>query len=253
MSIEIVSSTDALDVLLLKDNDNLPSQEGGWNFLNGDPEYWVFKDRLVKPGGKVFDFGIGATRSSLFFALNGMTVEGCDKDPESKEIVDAIRDATGLPISSQTESFEKLELPENEYDLVVISGVIMHLASTKEALSLVEKAYKTLKPGGHIYIRTVSREDAVFEWSKKRAESFPFIRVTDELYKYGDLLDSDPLIDLLYVDPTVFMQFLLQRGAQIVHSEVMPTLGIKNIMFGENWNGSVSDGKNGMVTLIAQK
>lgn len=56
--------------------------EKGWDFNNGDPEFWKFQDRLVVRGGRVLDLGIGFGRSSVFFALNGMEVVGVDRLPE---------------------------------------------------------------------------------------------------------------------------------------------------------------------------
>ena len=232
--------------------DDIDEKDGGWDFNNGDPEYWVLKDQLVKEGGKVFDFGIGVGRGSMFFALNGMEIEGCDVYEPHLDALDEISEKTGLAINGVLADARDIQLPEDTYDLVIVSGLILHLRSTEEALAIIDNAFRSLKAGGHIYIRTLSREDHDFENSQRRAELFPSIKVSDEVYLQGSLM-AEEMLPLLFVDPTVFMQSLLHKDAKIVYSRLSPTKGDKNVMFGENWLPEAHEGKNGMITLVAQK
>src|SRR5687768_14849213 len=77
----------------------------GWHFSAGDPEFWEYSSKLLKPGGRLLDVGIGLGRSSLFFALHGMQVTGYDNNPEAVAKINAMARDVGQSIDFSVQAY----------------------------------------------------------------------------------------------------------------------------------------------------
>ena len=94
--------------------------------------------RFLNPHGKIADLGCGRGRHAEYFTKRGFSVTGVDISQEALNQVNPIvktvlADATNLP-------FE-----DGEYDAVLCSEVLEHLA---EPIDCVKEVHRVLKPGG---------------------------------------------------------------------------------------------------------
>ena len=230
-------------------------QETGWNFSSGDPEFWKFRDRLVVPGGKALDIGIGFGRTSLPLALQGMNVVGIDNEPVSLGAMRGMTDAFPfLSIELRDQDIVSGEIEESEYDTVILGQTLTHLASVKDAYQVLDKAIKAVKPGGHIWIRAGgTQSDAYQELMSMADQGFEGVRKTGERsFSHPDHHFGFGEENVVFFEQTELMQYLAQKGLKIVHSQIDPDEGKMNIMFGEDWKrGRIW--KGGMITLIGQK
>ncbi|MBI4119409.1 MAG: class I SAM-dependent methyltransferase [Parcubacteria group bacterium] len=92
----------------------------------------------------VFEIGFGAGEFLEIFYDLGFSVAGCDL---SQECVDHAR--IKLPGQFERGFFEELDLPKNQYAVVVMSSVLEHFQNPKTAL---QKAYDILHFGGSLII-----------------------------------------------------------------------------------------------------
>ena len=158
----------------------------GWYFGAGDPEFWVFKDKLLVPGGKALDLGMGQGKSSLFFALQGMEVTGYEVDENAIAIMRAITESYDLPIEIKNEDMIQAYFGEEEYDTVLCGSTFAHFPSKTSAFKVLEKAVDAIKIGGHIWLRAGSKEDSSFRdlnYYVNFHSHEGFSKVDDDVYK----------------------------------------------------------------------
>jgi len=107
----------------------------------------AFMARAGDLGGRtVLDFGCGEGWSSLAYAAQGATVHGFDISPESvKQLAaEAARQGLGARIHPRVMAAERLDYPDNLFDLVLGISILHH---TELPLSGPE-IRRVLKPGG---------------------------------------------------------------------------------------------------------
>lgn len=231
--------------------------EEGWFFPIGDPEFWKFQDKLLIPGGKALDLGIGEGRTSLPFALRGMDVVGYEIDPDKLTAVRVMQEAYNLPIDIKEEDITEADFGKERYDTVILGQTFSHFPSKKQALSVLEKAIETIKPGGHIWIRAGGKRDSSFEELHWNSLAFPgeVTKVDDDIYMAPCNCSGEWRVEpQLFFDPLELPFFVSEKGLKIVHTQIISQEGRMNIMYGENWNRSSTPPRlGGMITLIAKK
>ncbi|HVZ58923.1 MAG TPA: class I SAM-dependent methyltransferase [Patescibacteria group bacterium] len=243
------------DELFFNSLQNFENQ--GWPFHIADPEIWRYRDRLLVPGGRALDLGIGYGRNSLPLALWGMPVIGYDLDQHAVDLMNKMAAERALTISSHVADVTKLDLSGQQFDTVLLSSLFIHFPNREQALEVFDKAIDALKPGGHLYLRALGKADDAYEQFLSMSKYNP--------YSYQQI-DEDVLIapcgcsGEMQLEPHLFFDQneLVQRGIQhdlrIVHSQTVPQTGAGNVMFGEDWQVESSPYKtNGMITMIGQK
>jgi SAM-dependent methyltransferase len=97
------------------------------------------------PGLRVLEVGAGSGWFMVLCQLRGFDCDGIEHNPF---MIDAARERArrhGLALSIREESIETVQLPSEEYDLVVAMSVLEHVEDYQRALSVIQR---TLKPGG---------------------------------------------------------------------------------------------------------
>lgn len=233
--------------------------ERGWFFGAGNPEFWKHQETLVKNKGKVLDLGMGTSRSSLFFALHGMNVVGYDLDEEQVALVNEMAKSEALPIEGKVGDIREINLGKNKFDLVILDFTFVHFGSLEEAEAVLDKAYTSLKPNGHIWVRAVGKSDECYLnllWQAEH-DSPDVEKVNNDVIK--SLCDCSGELRMdphLFFDQTHLLEYFAQKGARFVETRTIPGKPIEdpNIMYGEDWPSTRQNGEAfGTITILAQK
>ncbi len=233
----------------LKNND----LDQGWGFAQGDPEFWRFQDQLLVSDGSCLDLGAGAGRSSFFFAINGMKVTAYENSKINSNILKGIAKHGSIPIKVRQSDFAHSRIEKNFYDTVILDSTLIHLPSKDDALKLLDKSYHALKPGGHLYVRAVGKQDDSFTEMQYFNRFDPDVLSSDVFSITCGCSGEVKEEPLLFLGQTDLLQYALQRKMKIIHHQCMPEFGRMNVMYGENWQNPVYNQTNGMITVIAQK
>lgn len=257
MSVEAIRPTGAPDPEFVKDHfaELLGHHDSnGWSWSAGDPELHANKDRLIKPGGKVLDLGIGYGGSSMLFALHGMSVVGLDISEENARQINELAKAFNLPIEAKAANIVEDDLGENEYDIVLMADIFHHFPNKEAAFKVIEKGIKALKPGGYLWLKAPGKQDSVYHRLVESPSSLGAWHVEDDVFM-GPCACSGELKNehLLFFEQLELPVFIVANGLEIVESRVIPQKYIKNRMFGEDWPSERTSYLNGEVSALAQK
>lgn len=96
--------------------------------------------------GKALDVAAGKGRNAIFLARKGFEVEAVDISEVALEEGRRRAAKLGVMVNFRKADLEKIELPENSYDLVVNINYLER--------SLVPQIKRTLKLGGHVVFDT---------------------------------------------------------------------------------------------------
>jgi tellurite methyltransferase len=99
----------------------------------------------IEPG-RALDIATGKGRNAIFLAEWGFEVVAIDISPVALSEARKRADEKGLSISGQQADLEKIELPENSYDLIVNFNYLQR--------TLVPQLKAALKVGGHVIFET---------------------------------------------------------------------------------------------------
>lgn len=86
-----------------------------------DPSDLLLKWISNLPRGKALDVACGAGRNSLFLAENGYDVDAIDYSEEALKIAKERAEDRGLEVNWILADFSKLDLPEDEYNVINVS------------------------------------------------------------------------------------------------------------------------------------
>lgn len=133
------------------------SDESGDAFINAMPRY-EFLAKQIKSGMTVLNIGVG--RGGLESILNKkMVVVNC-LDP-SEETIDRLRKLYNLGLRAQVGFSQSMPFQDGEFDVVIMSEVLEHLANDVLHLTLCE-VRRVLKPDG-FFIGTVPANEILFD------------------------------------------------------------------------------------------
>lgn len=226
----------------------------GWSWGAGDPEIHTNKGRLLVAGGSVLDLGIGHGRSSLFFALHGMSVEGLDSSCDNVLMVNNLAEAYNLPISARVADILKEDFGAYKYDMVLMADIFHHFASKQAAFEVIKKGIRSLKTDGYLWLRAPGKMDSGFIALVENSEAKGAQHMGDDVFM-GPCICSGELKDeyILFFDQLDLPIFVQKNGAQIVESRIAPIQSVKNRMFGEDWDSRKTGWLNGEVSILAKK
>jgi 2-polyprenyl-3-methyl-5-hydroxy-6-metoxy-1,4-benzoquinol methylase len=109
---------------------------------------------LFKPGNAL-DMGMGEGRNAFFLAGNGFHVDGYDVSRIAVERCSKFAKQHNLSIAARVCDINKLVIPKESYDLIVLSMVI-YFFRIAEIRSLMRNVVQGLKLGGFIYLSTMA-------------------------------------------------------------------------------------------------
>jgi tellurite methyltransferase len=170
----------------------------------------------ISPGMKIFDAGCGAGRNIVYLLREGYEVFAADPDPQA---VDAVRRlAPRLPAENfRVESVEASTYPDAFAD-VVICNTVLHFARDDDHFrSMMQGAWRTLKPGGLFFSRlasTIGGERLLQHISGR------WYRMADNTERY-------------LVDEPLLMQWTAELGAQLV--DPIKTTVVQNLRSMTTW------------------
>jgi len=99
-------------------------------------------------GKRLLDVGAGLGESSVYFALMGANVTALDLSPGMVDCAVALGRAHGVSIRGLVQSGERLDVPEEYFDIVYVANTIHHVTD-KELL--FRQIHRALKPGGRFF------------------------------------------------------------------------------------------------------
>ncbi|MBN2510455.1 MAG: class I SAM-dependent methyltransferase [Spirochaetales bacterium] len=109
----------------------------------------------------VLDLGSGIGRHAMLFAREGFKVTALDGSREGITFLEAAAATEGLAIKCLTQDIDRLDFPDNSFDLVISWNVIYH--GTRDFLAQVaEDVYRICSPGGYFQGTLLSKSNHYF-------------------------------------------------------------------------------------------
>jgi tellurite methyltransferase len=121
--------------------------------------------------GRALDIATGKGRNAIFLAAQGFAVGAIDISPVALAEARSRAEEKGLAISWQQADLEKIELPENSYDLIVNFNYLQR--------TLVPQLKAALRVGGHVIFETYLIDQQTIGHPKN----------PDYLLRHNELLD----------------------------------------------------------------
>ena len=120
---------------------------------------WLRKTEHVDLDGlRVLDMGSGTGKNSLFLGERGSDVVGIELSTTAVKIAEQRAEERGLFAEFIEGSFgNKFNFPDQSFDLILDVVSSMSL-SDKERTKYVSECLRVLKPGGHMFIKTLCKD-----------------------------------------------------------------------------------------------
>ena len=156
-----------------------PKDRDRWN-ARYDVEEYVFDKQPIAflkqnvyllPKGKALDIAMGEGRNGVFLATHGFQVLGLDISEKGLRKAHSLAKEFNTSIETKVVDLEHAHLPENTYDVVIMSYYLQR--------DLFPQIKKTLKPGGMVLVETYNEDHA------RHKPDFP----REYLLKTNELLD----------------------------------------------------------------
>ncbi len=154
------------------------------------------KEYALSPGAEVLDVGCGNGRNLVYLA-NNFGVSGTGYDISKAAIAQAIVASKGLSLSYSARSIAgALTIPDNS-QFLVLDMMTSHFLTKEERLGLREEIYRTLKPGGLLFMKTFLKDEdlhtrrLLVEFPGKEDGSYihPVMGVAEYVYSEEELIN----------------------------------------------------------------
>jgi SAM-dependent methyltransferase len=133
-------------------------------------------------GKRLLDVGAGLGESSVYFALQGADVTAIDLSPRMVECAIALGESNGVFIRGAVQSGERLEVPQEYFDIVYVANTIHHVTDKELLFSQIHRA---LKPGGRFFSYDPLGYNPIIEIYRRMATK---VRTEDEApLTFGDV------------------------------------------------------------------
>ena len=126
-------------------------------FVNARPRYEYLAQQIAS-GMRVLNIGVGRGGLEAVLVKKGVVVSCLDP---SENAIDSLRKQYALGDRAQVGFSQAIPFPDCQFDVVVMSEVLEHLADDVLNATLVE-ARRVLKPGGH-FVGTVPADENLLE------------------------------------------------------------------------------------------
>lgn len=188
--------------------------------------YWL--DFILKGylavDAKILDAGCGEGRNLMYCLKNDMDVFGIDQNPEAINFLKLIArryQLADLDARFQVMKLDKILFPPEAFDVVICSAVLHFAKNTEHFNTMISELVRLLKPGGKIFIRTMTDRflpEKVME-NEKGLYQFPGEQIRyivsaklfcSELKSYGLSL-IEPYKEVVVEDRHAMGTFMLQK------------------------------------------
>ena len=152
------------------------------------------RDELLSPGASVLDVGCGNGRNLIYLA-NTFGVSGTGYDISKAAIAQAVAASKGLHLLYQARSIAgELTVPDNSQGMA-LDMMTSHFLTKEERFGLREEIYRTLKPGGLLFMKTFLKDEdlhtrrLLIEFPGKEEGSYihPVMGVAEYVYNEEEL------------------------------------------------------------------
>ncbi|MEL7547749.1 MAG: class I SAM-dependent methyltransferase [Pseudomonadota bacterium] len=115
--------------------------------------------RLMRPDMTVLEFGCGTGSTAIAHAGHVAHIDATDFSPEMIAIANQrAKETSTQNVNFQVSGVEEFEAAPESYDMVLMLN-LLHLVPDRDAA--LQKAYRLLKPGGHLVTSTVCLSDGL--------------------------------------------------------------------------------------------
>lgn len=121
---------------------------------------WRFLDAYLPPKGEILEIGAGTGRYTLGLAQRGYAVTAVDLSEQNLKTCEAYLAQAGVEDKAQYilgDARYLQNVPEKEYDAVLMMGPLYHLVEESDRKMALRKAHAHLRPGGVIFSAFISR------------------------------------------------------------------------------------------------
>ena len=115
-------------------------------------------------GYTVAEIGAGTGAYSFEIASMGHTVTAVDLLDKHVEILKSRADTERLPVTVIKGNAVKLDLPDSEFDMVLLLGPMYHLFTVQEQRAALREACRICKPNGVIFIAYCLQDATIFNF-----------------------------------------------------------------------------------------
>jgi ubiquinone/menaquinone biosynthesis C-methylase UbiE len=123
---------------------------------------------LSKEPMSIADIGGAAGFYSFWLQAMGHHVSLVDLSPRNIELANEHAQKTGIKLDSyRTGDATNLDLPDNQFDLVLLMGPLYHLTDQNERVKALSEARRIVKPGGLVLAAIISRYGSLFDGFKR--------------------------------------------------------------------------------------
>ena len=123
---------------------------------------------LTKGGMTIADIGGGAGYYAFWMQSLGHQVTLIDLSPRNIELVAERSRRSDIQLASfHTGDATKLDLEDNQFDLVLVLGPLYHLTDKTERIKALSEAKRIVKPGGFVLTAVISRYASLFDGFKR--------------------------------------------------------------------------------------
>ncbi len=152
------------------------------------------RDELLSPGASVLDVGCGNGRNLIYLAKT-FGVSGTGYDISKAAIAQAVAASKGLHLFYQARSIAgELTVPDNSQGMA-LDMMTSHFLTKEERFGLREEIYRTLKPGGLLFMKTFLKDEdlhtrrLLIEFPGKEEGSYihPVMGVAEYVYNEEEL------------------------------------------------------------------
>ena len=173
-----------------KESQSTPSYNDAkyWHELNNAYylNFWEEKLKVLKPGSKILECGCGSAKFSEFFARKGFECTMMDYSDNAIQSAKINFRNNGLQGKFIVGDVNKIEMPDNSFDLVYSGGLLQHFTN----ISLpIEEMVRILKPNG-IFAATVIPKKFSIQSIVNRLINNPILFLR-KIIKKGDVIGSN--------------------------------------------------------------
>ena len=156
--------------------------------LERDRTQDILKRHLTGAPATVYDIGGAAGVHALWLARHGYTVHLFDPVPQHVEqALTASREQAERPIAScSVADARDIDRPDGSADAVLLLGPLYHLIHREDRLKALKEAHRVLKPGGRVFVATISRFASLIDGLSRDLVSDPlFLGILTQDLKTG--------------------------------------------------------------------
>jgi ubiquinone/menaquinone biosynthesis C-methylase UbiE len=138
--------------------------ESEWFKLEGIRTKEIIERYLQKDKLEILDIGGGAGYYSFWLHEKGHHITLIDLSPKNIELVQKYSKVTGKALKKvETGDAVNLNLPDEQFDIVLMLGPLYHLTDRSERIIALREAMRVLKPGGILIAAVISRYGSLID------------------------------------------------------------------------------------------